>query len=276
MNRHIFGLCTIITFLFSFSLAMSQNVHSADTPYAVIANDVLLNDNIIRVNLNNEGFRIEIIWVDENNQQHQKFHFARMGNHAYEMRDHPNWKGRAKVVVVTIATDATGTIQQPTLTDELDMFMAVETQAAYSINFLYGITFFSYQWQMVVLTIFIASIFICRLLPRQSWITSSLLAFIFAWGLMDIRQAYDRFYINRHADDNQNIKIIRNLYMASDTFKPQLKGHRWSGSNLVWPFSTLAAYNLAEFKYAPMEAKPAADFLVEQQINRLILKENNP
>jgi len=284
-------LTSLFLLIFFFvSIWFCEAAYTAQTLFNEIERNISVEDKVIRLNLPMEGVRFGIVWVTSDGKQWKKNHFARKGDHAYEMRDHPAWKGKVQTVAVTMKPtvavtkvpktavtefqNISGKVKKPVFKDEIDIFLAPEQWVSNTINLLYGHTFLGWSWNTILVLLALLSAFALYFYRVKSLVVSLLFGFIIAWVAMDLRTMIDHFYVVDKIEDNQSVNLIKDLKTAGNILAEKIGTGTWTQKDMTWPHINVINYTLAEHQYVPYQSDSKADFLIIQRGNQIFLLNN--
>jgi hypothetical protein len=249
----------------------SETIYADQPFFNVIARDISINDKVVRLKLPAEGIRFKILWTTLDGKKWEKTHVARKGNHAYEMRGHPGWKGNAQMVAVKNFRNISGEVKKPAFGDEIDIYLAPEQMIATTINFLHGHTLLGYSWNIILILLMVFSAIALYYCKGKKLLVSLLFGFIIAWGIMDMRTMFDHFAIVNNIEDNQSVNRIKHLKTSCEILSEKIGTGKWTQEGLPWPHTNVVAYALAEHQYVPYHHNSKFDFLIVQGRNQLVL-----
>ncbi len=95
----------------------------AESPIYLLDNNIRIEDRVIELEIPLAGVNFSIIWVTEDNRQWGKNHVSRMGTHFYEMRDHPEWKGKAAGIYISKFKKVHWNLKLLTTNEEFGIFI---------------------------------------------------------------------------------------------------------------------------------------------------------
>jgi hypothetical protein len=213
---------------------------------------------------------------------------ARAGEHAYDLRRLPKWKG-AMVQVVVSLSGVRGELREPTLRDEWDMFMTPEPLLPATAHMLTGHTVFGYSWDLALFLVFALTALGLRwgvlnrgqgsevrsqktekgvpaLQPLPLGPRALLLGFLAAWVVMDVRIWADHFNIAvRTERQGGNLFLLPEVKKFCERAAGLIGNRTWTrDSNLAGGglFDGFIDYHLAEHPYQPPGVSPPADFRI--------------
>ncbi len=187
------------------------------------------------------------------------------------MRDLPVWNEKMLLVAVTNVQPINSEIKEPSIEDEIDIFLSPEQWVETTINGLYGHTFLGWSWNIILVLLMVFFSITIYFFKKTNLALSLLLGFVVAWGLMDVRTIYNHYVNVDQIEDNQFMNKIKRLKTNSETFAEKIGTKKWTQKGLAWPHNTVVAYTLAEHQYVPYHKNAKVDFLIIQVRNKLFL-----
>jgi hypothetical protein len=230
-----------------------------------VATNFTAVDKVLELNIPAEmdGARFFVVFQNDDGEQRLVPMAARAGKHSYELRHLPQWRGNIEYVA-TLDRPLKGSVKTPTMADNIDMFLQPERIMPTTINFVSQHTILGWPWTYFLILISVVSA-ICFLMFTKKLVVSGVLAFLVAWGVMDLRAIFDHAVIvyqkEKSAEEmppfEQLNVFVRN---ASDVI-----GHATWGHGPVDALSTsYLRYQLAEHPYATGGSARIATFWVTQ------------
>ena len=203
-------------------------------------------------------------------ERYEMAQIAREGTNLYEMRRHPFWKGEIAVVAVlgeAAGGTAVGEIIDPSIYDELAIFLRPQKVLVGTINLLYGNSLFGIGWNVFIFVLLLVSAAFFAIVRKKSVQLMLLFGFVVGWAAMDMRTMYDRIKTIQRTEKQQYLlrpsyKDVREFIdesakrIGSNTWT---KDESWQ-SRLI--YNALLNYGLAEHKYVPPDADNGAAFIL--------------
>lgn len=154
-----------------------------------LAADVVVDGMIIVADAPSEhgDASIDVVWEAAG----RRFIFsepARSGQHAYDPRSQPSWRGRAAIVATNIKEHAE--LKYPSLADEIDIFLAPEHLQPSTVNLLQGHRLLDGSWDRLLLLLAVVSALALVALTRRPAL-ALLAGFAIAWVALDVRTMCD-------------------------------------------------------------------------------------
>jgi hypothetical protein len=202
-------------------------------------------------------------WIKADGQQVGMRRVGRGGRHCYDMRQNPDWQGQVQAVAISL-TGVRGRVKEPALLDEIDMFREPEWITPSAVNVLTGHALFSWSWEVILLLVsgLVAVFFRWKKKPMA---LCAVLGFGVAWGLMDLRHAYDRGVVLCKAEKYRlAMPPLTEAKVFADRASEVIGGETWSPGTLRGVSGNFIKYRLAEQPCAPPGAGPPARYLVTQ------------
>ncbi|QJW93886.1 hypothetical protein [Frigoriglobus tundricola] len=252
-------------------VSIAETSVGADTVSTkVLANNVVLEDVVVVLDVPEglDGTPFGIFFVDSKGDMVVYPALARIGQHVYDLRHRPDWRGRARIVGTTLV-GANGRVRQPTTEDEIDSFLEPEPLIPSTVNVLQGHHLFGMTWEWALLLLFVpAAVFFYSRTHRVEM--SLLLGFCLAWAVMDARSIADHASAVRwheaHRDDLRVTSLGDGLTFA-DRAAPTIGDGSWTADASLdaQPLARnyLVGYAFADRRYRPNDpGNSGADFLV--------------
>jgi hypothetical protein len=248
----------------------------AATPSTVLARNIEAGNQVLVLDLPEEsdGRAFLLAFLPSGQKWSSHTLIGRAGDHAYDLRRLPGWKGRI-LQVVTSSSGTPAVIREPTIRDEWDMFMSPEPLLPSTVHMLgagtsdagfRGHSLLGYSWDLVLFLIFImASVawWLARWTLQKSratsetasWACSCLLGFVTAWVVMDIRTWVDHFdIVTRTEHHGGNLFLLPEVKRFCDRAADLIGSHTWTReANLGGMFDSYVDYRLAEHPYRPQK-----------------------
>jgi hypothetical protein len=170
----------------------------------ILGRDVILDRVVIVLDVKTlpRDRTLRIFVVDPAGEVHQFYRpLERTGEHAYDFRSEPGWRGKA-LYVGTPLLEARGSVREPVAEDEFDAFLDPEPLLPATANLHRGHHLFGAQWEWTLLLVFLT--IACAI---YAWLGSTgrripargtvalLIGFGVAWVAMDLRLAIDRWTV---------------------------------------------------------------------------------
>lgn len=187
---------------------------------------------------------------------------SRQGRHAYDVRFHPGWSGRAEFVAVSAfrgQPGAPGRLERPDAAAEWDMLGARRQYLPIAVNRLDPQGFLGLSWNLLLLGLGAAAALGLWLLgPRRERLAPALAAgLVLALAVGDLRELPGRLLLPADLESNQNALAARDYAAWLGRIAPALGDRPWDMESLPYPLNLHTGYLLAERPYCPGFAKAA-------------------
>ena len=256
--------------LCAFVTVLTVTTANADPSRSVRSGRVTLDGDVLRLNLPQGGMKFDVIWAGEDGRQWIKRFMSRRGRHFYEMRDHPEWRGAAKGLILTEFEGVNIEVVKPSFKDEIAIFLEPEQWVPSTINYLYGHTFRGWPWQTILLVVTsVLTAVLCFL--KRNMAFSLFLGFVIAWGAMDARSVFDHYFIVEEVETNALVSLIDDVDGWVKLNTDELAKRTWTHTGLSYPFLHLIQYYLAECRYLPYGSESQGSLLVTMQEGNLVI-----
>jgi hypothetical protein len=196
----------------------------------------------------------------------------REGRHAYEIRTHSDLKSSVPFVMLALdegmkSAGLEGEIVQPSLGDELDIFLKPQQVLPYTAQGLEEHALFGMTWNNWIGFLFAASLILFCFFLRKSFFIALFLAFWIAWGAVDLRAMFDHLGIIRTTQKDGYWMDAAFSQIQADLQKPldEMGDKTWAldeSWDTEYPiYKPIINYMFAEKKFIPHEREKDADFL---------------
>ena len=281
--------CILLAGLTAVALCLPVAARAQAQEVVPLATDFEANGKVLELDVSSsaDGTRFLIVWLDAAGEQFTHTRVVRAGRHSYEMRHLPGWHGFLRAVAITLP-EASGRVQVPTISDEIDMFLEPERLTPSTVNVLKGHTLFAWSWDGFLLLVLLASALCFAAFKRKRALTSLVLGFVVSWGVMDLRAIYDHAVIVYKAERyEQGMDPLTEANGFADRASEEMTGpETWSHELLDPLVSSLIRYRLAEHEYIPSGSDRTPTFwitqdpnereIVRQHENYYLVKANRP
>jgi hypothetical protein len=241
---------------------------TADLPIASAADNAL----VIAANFAPEGKVLEldvppevdgmrfVIAVENGQSRSINLVVAREGRHCYEVRHLDQWHGTVKYVAITPLPGVTGRIKEPTVADNIDMFLEPERITPSTVNLLIPHRIFAWSWTTCLLLVCLlsAGLFASK---KKQLIPGLVVGFLVAWGLMDLRIMFDHAMIVYHDERfHRGMEPLTTMKVFAEKASTIIERQTWSHG----PFEgeKFLEYCLAEHPYAASRSAASPAFRI--------------
>lgn len=237
-----------------------------------IANDVVLDGNVLDIEAPLAGTRFFVYWESPDRIRYRTLEITHGGSAPYDMRKYPVWKDKASAVFLEGLGEVRTSIRKPDLAEEWGIFMAPEPWTMSTVNALLGHTLFSFPWENLLALVFLISTAVFFSFHRR-WFLSVILGFLVAWSFLYVTTVADEAGFLRYAGKTRPVLLIgKTKEWFAGTVADRVKGGKWSGGQLSDFRGYIARYELAEvpFSAAPDGTDRSWRIVIRQ--NRLLLE----
>ena len=226
-----------------------------------------------------DGERFPVVIENDHSETSITLYVARVGRHSYEMRHLPDWHGTVKYVGIIDVAGIEGRVKEPTLADNVDMFLEPERITPSTINLLLQHHVFGWSWTMCLLLILAASSIFFGLVRRKPPITALVLGFLVAWSLMELRIVFDHASIvYREETLHRGMRPLTEVKQFADRASPVIDGMMWTwGHKPTGGPEKYLDYRFAEHPYAVAgSGRVPALWVTEDSATSQILLQQRP
>ena len=254
----------------SFLIASTYSGAEATPNRTLIKGRIPIQGKVLQLGLPQDDVSFEVLWVGEDGNQWVKKLISKMGTHLFEMRDHPEWKGIAKGIIITQFQGIAVALKEPSLKDEFAIFLTPERLYVSTVNILRGYTFMGWAWQTCLLFSLLVFMAIVYFFKRNLSV-ALLLGFGITLVGVDLRSAYDHFSILKNIEDDGYVKLIKDVKEWTEINSNEWNLETWTHRKLEGRFNMFIPYYLQEFKFVPYRTDSQGEFLVTIEDGGLII-----
>ncbi|MBI4472424.1 MAG: hypothetical protein HY646_07125 [Acidobacteria bacterium] len=196
-----------------------------------------------------DGVRFIIAWSTQIGEATGSFRVGRAGRHSYDMRQFPMWRGFITKLAIT-HKDIRGRVKEPTLLDQLDMFLEPERLTLSIINGFEGHSLFGWRWQWVLWAVVLGTSGLFALTVRQRSVHAFGLGLVLAFILMDLRNVYNHAVIAYKMERyHQGMIPLAGVKTFADKASEIIGEESWTHDSWDGEVSIFLPYRLAEQQY---------------------------